>query len=161
MAGVDRGSAPRDSILATAAGMFSAIEAHPWVGAQLTRATEQTAMLELFEAVGQQLQALGVPEARQSDAASAVVSYVLGVAGQNAANARLAPPGTDRADYLAAVVAGWTRRDPNAYPFVHQIAGQLRDHDDRAQFLAGVTFILAALPKVLFSRTLTLGCFAN
>ena len=28
--------------------------------------------------------------------------------------------------------------DPAEYPFVHQVATQLREHDDREQFLAGI-----------------------
>ena len=38
--------------------------------------------------------------------------------------------------------------DPARYPFVRQMATQLRDHDDRAQFLAGIDFILAGIGTV-------------
>ena len=31
------------------------------------------------------------------------------------------------------------------YPFIRRIAGQLRDHDDRAQFLARIDLILPAI----------------
>ena len=79
-----------------ALGVFDAIDAHPWVGTQLSREPWQTAILQIFEGVGIQLQALGVPEQAQFDAASALVNYILGLAGQYAAGARLLPRDTDR-----------------------------------------------------------------
>ena len=34
---------------------------------------------------------------------------------------------------------------PRQYPFVHQVAAQLPEHDDREQFLAGIDLILAGI----------------
>jgi AcrR family transcriptional regulator len=139
---------PREAIRAMAVGVFDAIDAHPWVGAQLSREPWRFAMVQLIEGIGSQLQVLGVPERVQFDAASALVNYILGVAGQNAANARLLPRTTDRTAFLGAVAAQWTQYDPAEYPFVHQVATQLREHDDREQFLAGVDLILAGIGTV-------------
>jgi AcrR family transcriptional regulator len=146
MTDVHSGAEPQDAVRAIALGMFDAIDTHPWVGAQLSRAPWQSAMLHIFEAIGGQLQVLGVPERVQFDSASALVNYILGVAGQNAANARRQI--SDRSAFLANVVAQWTQHDPAKYPFVHRIAGQLRDHDDREQFLAGIDLILAGIAAV-------------
>ena len=148
MSEVAVGAEPRDAIRAVALGVFDAIDAHPWVGAQLFREPWRPATLEIIESVGRRLQALGVPEAAQFDSASALVHYILGVAGQNAANARLVEPGTDRSAFLASVAARWAGLDSAQYPFVRQMATQLRDHDDRAQFLAGVDLILAGIGTV-------------
>ena len=145
MSGVVSGAEPREAIRAIASGVFDAIDAHPWVGAQLSREPWQSAMLQILESVGGQLQALGVPERAQFDCASALVNYVLGLAGQYAAAARLLPPDTDRSAFLAAVAA---RLDPVEYPFVRQVATQLREHDDREQFLAGIDLILAGIGTV-------------
>ncbi len=146
MTDVVSGAEPREAIRAIALGVFDAIDVHPWVGAQLSREPWQSAMLQIFESVGGQLQALGVPERAQFDAASALVNYVLGVAGQNAANARLLHAREmGRSAFLAAVAARWAQLDPAQYPFVHQVATQLREHDDREQFLAGIDFILAGI----------------
>ena len=142
------GAAPAEAIRAIALGLFDAIDAHPWVGAQLAREPWQSAMLHIFESVGGQVQALGVAERAQFNAASALVNYILGCAGQNAANARLAPPETDRSTVLASVAARWARLDPTEYPFVRQVAAQLPDHDDREQFLAGIDLILAGIESV-------------
>lgn len=136
---------PRAAIRALALSMFDLIDARPWIGAHLAREPWQSAMLTIFEGVGSRLDALGVAEAAQFDAATALVNYILGCAGQNAANARLMPPDTDREAALAEVAARWARLDPNEHPFVRKMAARLAGHDDRAQFLAGVDLILAGL----------------
>ena len=151
MVDVVGGAGPREAIRTIALGVFDAIDAHPWVGTQLAREPWRPAMLRVFEGVGGRLQALGVPERAQFDAVSALVYYILGVAGQNAANARLHAHGTDRTDrsaFLASVAARWAQLDPTAYPFMRQVATQLREHDDREQFLAGIDLILAGVATV-------------
>ena len=148
MTEVVSGAEPREAIRAIALGVFDAIDAHPWVGTQLSREPWQSAMLQIFESVGEQLQALGVPERAQFDCASALVNYVLGLAGQYAAGARLLPRDTDRSAFLATVAARWAQLDPAEYPFVHQVATQLPEHDDREQFLAGIDLILAGITTV-------------
>jgi len=145
MSGVISGAEPREAIRTIALGVFDAIDAHPWVGAQLHREPWRSAMLELCESIGGRLQALGVPERALFDAASALVNYILGVAGQNAANARLVPRETDRSEFLAAVAGRWAQLDPAKYPFVRRAAAQLREHDDREQFLAGIDLIMAGI----------------
>lgn len=148
MTEVVSGAEPREAIRAIALGVFDAIDAHPWVGTQLSREPWQSAVLQIFEGVGGQLHALGVPERAQFNCASALVNYVLGLAAQYAAGARLLPPETDRMAFLATVAARWAQLDPAAYPFVHQVATQLPGHDDREQFLAGIDLILAGITTV-------------
>ena len=70
--------------------------------------------------------------------------FILGVAALNAANARQAR-GADRSTFLANVAARWAQLDAATYPFVHRVATQLREHDDREQFLAGIDLILAGI----------------
>ena len=84
-----------------------------------------------------------------SDSAGVLVNYILGVAGQNAANARaLASSKMDRSAFLAAVAARWAQLDPARYPSVHQAGTNLLEHDDRVQFLAGIDLILAGIETV-------------
>ena len=148
MTDVIGGAEPREAIRAIALGVFDAIDVHPWVGTQLSREPWQSAMLQIFEGIGGRLQALGVPEGAQFDSASALVNYVLGVAGQNAANARLHAHGPGRTEFLTMVAERWARLDSAEYPFVHQVATQLPEHDDREQFLAGIDLILAGITTV-------------
>ncbi|MEC4589640.1 MULTISPECIES: TetR/AcrR family transcriptional regulator [Nitrospirillum] len=142
------GAGPRQAIRVIALGMFDAIDAHPWVGAQFSRAPWQPATLRVFEAIGGRVRALGVPEGAWFNAWSALVTYIFGAAGQNAANARLQAPGTDRSAALADIAGGWARLDPADYPFLRQVAPQLAAHDDRDQFLAGIDLILAGIGTV-------------
>jgi AcrR family transcriptional regulator len=133
---------PEDVIRAVALGVFDAVEAHPWVGAQLSRLPSQKATLRVFERLGRQLQALGVPVDDQFDSASALLNYILGIAAQNAALARQVPAGTNRTAFLENVSADL---DPDDFAFTRSVAGQLRDHDDREQFLAGIDLILVGI----------------
>lgn len=136
---------PAEAIREISLGVFDAIDAHPWVGTHLSREPWQTAMLRIWEALGGRLPALGVPEHQRFDAASAIVSYVLGVAGQNAANARRDfGDVTDRSVVLGAVADRWAALDDD-FPFVRYLSTRVRDHDDREQFLAGVDIFLAGV----------------
>ena len=149
VAGLDAEAAPRQVLRAVALGLFDAIDAHPWVGAQLTREPWRPALLDIYESVSEQLQALGVPEGALSDAGGVLVNYILGVAEQNAANARaLAGSKMDRSAFLAAVAARWEQLDPARYPSMHRARTQLREHDDREQFLAGIDLILVGIETV-------------
>ncbi|MCX4548214.1 MULTISPECIES: TetR/AcrR family transcriptional regulator [unclassified Streptomyces] len=136
---------PQEAIRALALGVFDAIDAHPWIGTQLAGAPSQAPMLRVFEHLGRQVQALGVPHTAQFTAASALLSYILGVGGQNAANARGCPPDTNRTEFLNTVSAAWADLDPDEYAFTRNVADQLRDHDDRAEFLAGIDLILTGI----------------
>jgi AcrR family transcriptional regulator len=145
---VASGAEPREAIRAIALGVFDALDAHPWVGTQLSREPWQPAMLQILESVGSQLQVLGVPERAQFDSASALLHYILGLAGQYAAGARLLPRETDRSAFLGTIAAQWAQHDPAEYPFLRQVAAQLAEHDDREQFLAGIDLILAGIATV-------------
>ncbi|CAL9324446.1 TetR/AcrR family transcriptional regulator [Streptomyces sp. SudanB182_2057] len=148
LAGDDTGATPQEAIRALALGVFDAIDAHPWVGttlAQLPRTPGKSPMLRVFERLGRQVRALHVPGPAQFTAASALLSYILGVAGQNAANTRAAQANPDRTAFLDAVAAAWRELDPDEYAFTRDVAGQLREHDDRAEFLAGIDLILAGV----------------
>ncbi len=147
------GAEPREAIRIIALGLFDAIDAHPWVGTQLAREPGQIAMIQIFEGIGSRLQALGVPERAQFDAWSALVNYIIGVAGQNAANARLRPSDADRTVLLTAVAARWMQLNPARYPFLRQVAKQLPGHDDREQFLAGIDLILAGIETIRQAAT--------
>ena len=102
-------------------------------------------MMQIFEGFGEELDALGVLPRAQFDCASALLNYILGLAGQYAAGARLVPPGTDRAEFLASIAAQWAQLDQARYPFLRRVSAQLPGHDDREQFLAGIDLILAGI----------------
>jgi AcrR family transcriptional regulator len=137
------GATPEATIRDLALAMFDAIDAHPWIGSALTRAPGELPIVRVLERIGQQVRALGVPDKEQWATVGALLNYILGVAGQNAANGQLGRTmGVDRSDFLEAVSNAWSRLDPDRYPFTRSVAGQLRAHDDRSDFLAGIDLIL-------------------
>ncbi len=137
------GAKPKAAIRALALGMFDAIDAHPWVGSALTQAPGQLPMVRILEGIGQQVRALGVPDDTQWAIASTLLNYILGVSGQNGANTHVARVrGLDRSNALEAMASDWSQLDPDYYPFTRSVAGQLRVHDDRSDFLAGIDLIL-------------------
>ncbi|MEU7640383.1 TetR/AcrR family transcriptional regulator C-terminal domain-containing protein [Streptomyces sp. NPDC039016] len=146
MSGAVADADPRTALRVLALGLFDAIDAHPWVGAEFSRQPWRPALLDFYEGVGRLLDALGVPEKARFDAAGTLVNYVLGVAAQNAANARLRTGSdTDRETFLENAATQWAQVDPGRYPFVHAAATQLGEHDDREQFLVGVDIFLAGI----------------
>src|ERR1700722_6820857 len=140
------GTTPQETIRALALAMFDAIDAHPWVGSALTRAPGQLPMVRVLERVGQQVRALGVPDGNQWATVSALLSYILGVGGQNAANTHFArEQGLDRTNFLDEASTVWSQLDPQEYPFTRSVARQLRVHDDRVDFLAGIDLMLRGI----------------
>ncbi|MET9889735.1 TetR family transcriptional regulator [Streptomyces sp. NPDC006465] len=143
---------PRDEIRVVALGLFDAIEEHPWLAAQLSthlsRSPWGSVTPRIFESVGRQVPALGVPQDGWFTTTSALVHYILGAAGQNAANSASAGAlgaGVGRTEFLDSVAKAWEALDPDEYPFTRAVADQLRDHDDREQFLAGIDLVLAGV----------------
>ena len=89
-----------------------------------------------------------MPESSWFTVTSVLMQYILGAAGQNAANARVLAPDADRGEYLGAVSRAWAELDPDDYSFTRAVADQMREHDDRAEFLAGITLVLAGITAV-------------
>ncbi|MDA2807568.1 TetR/AcrR family transcriptional regulator [Nocardiopsis suaedae] len=146
------GAAPTDEIRAVALALFDAIAEHPWLATRLTLQVIRYPMgpvtVGIFERIGRQAGALGVPRARWFDAASTIVHYILGAVSQNARiEGDTSGIGTDadREEFFGATSAAWQELDPEEYPFMHAIVGQMREHDDREQFLTGITVILDGL----------------
>lgn len=132
-----------DRILTTMTAAFDAMTAHPWLGAQLASAPWQPAVLHLFDRIGSELGALGVPDAHLFDAASVLVHHVLGVASQFRATGELTSPSPDRPVFIH--TATDAASDGAAHPFLDKIGPQLVHHDDRDQFISGVEIIIAGI----------------
>jgi AcrR family transcriptional regulator len=140
-------SATPEAIIRTIAlGLFDAINAHPWIGSALTHSPAQLPAVRILESIGQQVRALGVPHEKEWATVGALLSYILGVGGQNAANRQFAHAhNLNRSNFLNSVAAAWSELDPDQYPFARSMAGQLRAHNDRADFLAGIDLILRGI----------------
>lgn len=137
---------PADALRSLALSMFDAMDEHPWIGSALFHSAGQRPTVRLLECIGRHVQALRVPAAAQWAAVSALLHYILGVGGQNASNRLSAQTREiDRTDFLGEVSAAWSALDEGEYPFTRSMATQLRDHDDRSDFLAGIDLILVGI----------------
>lgn len=136
---------PATSIRDATDGVFDAITAHPWLGSQLTAAPWQPAVLQLFDRIGSEVSALGVPERAQFDAASALVHHVLGVASQYDAGQYLDQAQGDRPGFIQSSTSPLVGPDRSGFPFLARIEQQLVEHDDRQQFRAGIEIILTGI----------------
>jgi AcrR family transcriptional regulator len=146
---------PAEEIRAVALALFDAIAEHQWLATRLTlqivRNPVGPVTVGIFERVGRQVGALGVPQARWFDAASTLVHYILGAVSQNArieGDTSGIDPEADREEFFDAASATWQELNPEEYPFMHAIVGQMREHDDREQFLTGIAVILDGLTRL-------------
>ena len=143
---------PPGRIHAVTLGLFDAIEGHPWLApqlaTQLSRNPTGPVTTRMFETIGRQVYALDLPASSWFTATSALVHYILGAAGQNAANlicARSLGPEADRSAYIDTVARAWKQLSPEDYPVIRAVADQGLEHDDRVQFLAGIDLIIASV----------------
>jgi AcrR family transcriptional regulator len=137
---------PEKTIRAVALGLFDVNEEHPWIGSALTGAPGASPVVHILERIGEQVRALKVPAGHQWAAVGTLMAFILGLCKQNAANSHLArTQNLDRAQFLEAVSTAWTQLDETEYPFTRSVAGRMRSHDDRADFLAGINLILAGI----------------
>ncbi|MCZ4124781.1 TetR/AcrR family transcriptional regulator [Streptomyces sp. H39-S7] len=143
---------PEDEVRVVALALFDAITAHNWLATRLTlqiiRNPVGPVTVGIFERIGGQMGALGVPRASWFVAASTLVHYILGAVSQNArieGDSSGIDPDADHDGFLDATSAAWQGLDPEAYPFMHAIVDQMREHDDREQFLTGIAVILEGL----------------
>lgn len=144
-----------DEIRAVALGLFDAIAEHQWLATrlalQITRNPCGPVTVGIFERFGRQVGALGVPQAAWFDATSTLVHYILGAVAQHArvdGDTSGVDPQADRGEFLGAVSTAWQELDPDDYPFMHVIAGQMREHDDREQFLTGIAAVLDGITNL-------------
>lgn len=150
---VPAASTPAEEIREAALALFDAITAHPWLATRLTlqivRNPVGPVTVGIFERLGRQVQALGVPEERWFDAASTLRDYILGAVSQNVrieGDTSGTDGDADREEHAAS--ASLQELTPEAYPFMHAIVGRMRDHDDREQFLTGIAVILDGLTRL-------------
>ncbi|MEV0850222.1 helix-turn-helix domain-containing protein [Streptomyces sp. NPDC049954] len=146
---------PAEEIRSVALALYDAIAAHQWLATRLTLQVVRNPVgpvtVGIFERIGRQVGALGVPRARWFDAASTLVHYILGAVSQNArieGDTSGTDPEADRGEFFDATLTAWQQLASEDYPFMHAIAGQVRGHDDREQFLTGIAVILDGLTRL-------------
>lgn len=139
---------PVDDLRAIAVTLFDAIVERPWLGAYLLRDTGlRPNGLLLYERLGQQVLRLDLPPRESFHAVSAVLGFVIGIAGDLAQQPRpeVLDGTVDRATSLASYAEQWRRLDPRTFPFLHLVVDEFAAHDDTEQFRAGLDLLLAGL----------------
>lgn len=146
------GATPEDEVRGVALALFDAMAEHRWLATRLTlqvvRNPAGPVAVEIFERLGRQVGALGVPRDSWFDATATLVHYVLGAVSQNTRVGGDTPGGrhdADREEFFDAVSTAWRGLDVEDYPFLHAVVDQARDHDDREQFLTGIGIVLDGL----------------
>lgn len=137
---------PDEEIRALSLALFDAMDARPWVGSALTQAPGSMPTLRILDYLGRQVRALGVRGEDEWTVVAAILSYVLGVGAQNAANADTARiRHLERTTFLEEMAGQWKALDPVAFPFVQSVAAKMPGHDDRADFLTGIDLLLEGI----------------
>lgn len=86
----------------------------------------------------------GAPE-RHFAVSTAISYYVTGVSAQIVAPHTDLDAATSRDAFLLHTAERWSELDPADHPFLVRAAKDLRDHDDRDQFITGLDMLLGGL----------------
>lgn len=143
---------PEDEVRRVALALFDAVAEHRWLAArlapQVVRNPAGPVAVEVFERLGRQVGALGVPPASWFDATATLVHYVLGAVSRDTRVGGDTPGGrrdADREGFFDAVSTAWRGLDVEDHPFLHAAVDQAGDHDDRERFLTGIGIVLDGL----------------
>ncbi|MBO2450917.1 TetR/AcrR family transcriptional regulator C-terminal domain-containing protein [Actinomadura barringtoniae] len=132
-----------------AISVFDTLDRHQWAASHLTAPGTLPNALRLLDTIGTLVARTGLPAGRHFTTATAIFFFVTGVSAQIIAPAPAADAATDattgRDAYLAETADRWASFDPADYPFLSRTAADLRDHDDRDQFIIGLDLLLNGL----------------
>ncbi|MDN3358625.1 TetR family transcriptional regulator [Actinomadura sp. DC4] len=130
---------------ALATAVFDTLDRHPWAASHVTAPATLPNTLRLLDRIGTLVARTGAPAGRHFALATAIFYYVTGVSAQIIAPGLTVDAATGRDAYLAQAAEHWEGLDPAGYPFLTRAASDLRDHDDRDQFVIGLDLLLAGL----------------
>ncbi len=138
-------SAPEDHVRVLAVGVYDALDRHQWAAAHVTGTPTPPNALRIMERIGQLTYNPKRPADEHFVIATAIYNYVIGVAAQMIGAGATIGQHTNRSDYLAQSAERWQQLDPAEYPFLSAMTTALRDHDDRAQYIAGLDLLINGL----------------
>ena len=127
--------------------MYDALVRRPWSAEQQLASRDRGPnQLRIWDHLGRIVLRAGFDERRAFYALSAVLSYVLGYAVQEAAAAR---SDWGRAEYLSQMGEFLASLDPREFPAVVAMAEVFATHQQREQFESGLDVLLDGLEKQL------------
>lgn len=139
--------APEDRVRVLAVGVYDALDRHQWAAAHVTGTPTPPHALRIMERIGQLTDNPNRSAEEHFVIATAIYNYVIGVAAQMIGAGATIGQHTNRSDYLAQSAERWQQLDPAEYPFLSGMTDTLRDHDDRAQYIAGLDLLINGLTE--------------
>lgn len=138
---------PFDALRALSLRLYEGLQRHEWSGAYLMRdTTMQPNALRIFELIGRQFMKLDLPPTECFDGASSLLSFVVGSGAEiREMPASVVESGRTQEEHLQDFADVWLALDAEEFPFLHSIAPGFAQHDDDAQFRAGVDIFLAGV----------------
>lgn len=133
-----------DGLRALAVAVYDVLDRHPWAAPHVTAPAALPNALRLLDTIGTLVARTGLPTERQFAVATAISFYITGVSAQLIVPVA-AVGATSREAFLARTAERWGALDPATHPFLTRTTADLRDHDDRDQFTAGLDLILDGL----------------
>ncbi|MGJ6965847.1 TetR/AcrR family transcriptional regulator [Streptosporangium sp. G11] len=130
---------------ALAIAVFDALDRHSWAASHVTAPATLANALRLFDRIGTLVARTGLPAERHFAVSTAIFYYITGVSAQIIAPGTTVGATTSRDAFLAQTAERWGKLDPADYPFLTRATTDLRDHDDRDQFIAGLDLLLDGL----------------
>lgn len=130
---------------ALAIAVFDALDRHQWAASHVTTPPTLANALRLLDRIGTLVTRTGLPADRRFAVATAIFYYVTGVSAQIIAPGPAGGAVPSRDAFLAQTAERWERLDPADHPFLTRVTGDLRDHDDRDQFIVGLDLLLTGL----------------
>ncbi|MFB4302420.1 TetR/AcrR family transcriptional regulator [Actinomadura sp. NTSP31] len=130
---------------ALAVTVFDTLDRHQWAASHVTAPATLPNTLRLLDRIGTLVMRTGLPADRHFAVSTAIFNYITGVSAQIIAPGPIVGASTTREAYLARAAEHWEKLDPADYPFLTRAATDLRDHDDRDQFIAGLDLLLDGL----------------
>src|SRR5882757_6639217 len=126
-----------------AIAVFDALDRHPWAASHVTAPATLANALRLLDRIGTLVARTALPAARHFAVSTAISYYITGVSAQIIAPSTTLDATTSRDAYLTRTAEHWEELDPADYPFLTRTTKDLRDHDDRDQFITGLDLLLA------------------
>ncbi|CAM5355943.1 hypothetical protein SALBM311S_04955 [Streptomyces alboniger] len=125
----------------------AAAERHPWAASHVNAPPTLANALHLLDRIGTLVARTGLPAERHFAVSTAISYYITGVSAHIVAPRTTPGATTSREAFLAQTAERWEELDPADYPFLTRTTTDLRDHDDRDQFTAGLDLLLDGLNR--------------
>ncbi|MBO3738840.1 TetR/AcrR family transcriptional regulator [Actinoplanes flavus] len=136
---------PEQDLRSLALSVYDALDRHSWAARHVIVLPSLPHALHLLDRIGTLLTGTPLPAERRFLVATAIFNYVVSVTAQDVVRVATVDTAAGRDALLAAYAKSWESLDPQTFPFLTGAATDLREHDDRDQFVTGLDLLLDGL----------------